>query len=74
MNVILVFEYVDYDLKKYMIKFNENAINPIIVKVNISLFSFSPINFSKAYNTATKRTFSIVISNPKIYLSLKMES
>ena len=64
---MLVFEYVDYDMKKYLSKFKEKGLNQIAIQVNPTLSRSSLISFSKAYNTFIIKKFYIGISSLKIY-------
>lgn len=65
--LILVFEFIEYDLKKFMSKHKEKGLDSTIIKVNFILFRVSAINFCWEFNIVMGKRFFIEILNLKIY-------
>lgn len=65
--LLLVFEYLEYDLKKFMTKVGrEKGIAPELVKVLLILMHrVSPTNCCRGSATAIRKRSSIVTSSPR---------
>lgn len=64
--LVLQFEYVEYDLKKFMSKFSkEKGMDPMIVKVPVPSLRRSATSCLRAWKYATTAKYSTGISSPR---------